>query len=149
MLWNTTQEEAIKKGNTIHYILSQIHSYKDVEAAMKFALQKGFIMSDELASIKGKVLEVVTHPKLIPLFGEKNTVFNEKEILLANRQKLRPDRVVLINNKASIVDYKTGRRNPAYKDQILSYANALESMGYTIDKKIIVYIDTTITTEFI
>jgi ATP-dependent exoDNAse (exonuclease V) beta subunit len=149
MLWDTTQEEAIKKGNTIHYILSQIHSYKNLEAAMKLALQKGFIMSDELASIKDKVLQVVTHPKLIPLFGEKNTVFNEKEILLPNRQKLRPDRVVLINNKASIIDYKTGRGNPAYKEQILSYANALESMGYIIDKKIIVYIDATITTEFI
>jgi ATP-dependent exoDNAse (exonuclease V) beta subunit len=149
MLWETPQEEAIKKGNAIHYILSQIHSYKDVEAAMKLALQKGFIMSDELASIKDKVLQVVTHPKLIPLFGEENTVYNEKEILLANGQKLRPDRVVLINNKASILDYKTGRGNPEYKEQVLSYANALETMGYSVDKRIIVYIDTTITAEFI
>jgi ATP-dependent exoDNAse (exonuclease V) beta subunit len=149
MLWDSTQEEAIKKGNTIHYILSQIHSYKDVEDAMKIALQKGFIMSDELARIKDKVLQVVTHPKLMPLFVEENTVFNEKEILLANGQKLRPDRVVLINNKASILDYKTGRRNSAYKEQVLSYANALETMGYMVDKKIIVYIDTAITIEFI
>jgi CRISPR/Cas system-associated exonuclease Cas4 (RecB family) len=106
-------------------------------------------MSDELASIKDKVLQVVTHPKLIPLFGEENTVYNEKEILLANGKKLRPDRVVLINNKASILDYKTGRGNPKYKEQVLSYANALETMGYSVDKRIIVYIDTTITAEFI
>ena len=149
MLWDTTQEEAIKKGNTIHYILSHVHSHKDVSPALKMALQKGLIILEELPDIKDKVFQVVTHPKLIPLFSEENTVLNEKEILLANGQKLRPDRVVLTNNKVSILDYKTGKKNQKFKEQLLSYANAFETMGYMVDQKIIVYIDTTITTEFI
>lgn len=149
MLWDTTQEEAIKIGNIIHYTLSHIENHTDVDHALNLALQKGLITSEELQSIKEKVLQVVTHPKLISLFDEGNTVFNEKEILLQNGKRLIPDRVVLINDQASVIDYKTGRKNPKYKEQILSYSNALENMGYTIDKKIIVYIGTTIITEFI
>ena len=149
MLWDTNQEEAIKKGNTIHYILGHIHNHKDVDKAIELALTKGLITTSERTSIKDKVMQVVTHPKLLPLFKEESTIYNEKEILLSNGQKLIPDRVVFTNNKASVVDYKTGSKNPKYKEQIISYANALESMGYEVDKRIIVYIDTDITTEFI
>ncbi len=149
MLWNTTQQEAIKKGNVIHYILGHIHTYKDINAAVNLALKQGLVTPNEISSIKDKVIQVVTHPKLIPLFSEENTVYNEKEILCVTGQKLIPDKVVLDKNKASVIDYKTGSKNPKYKNQILTYANALINMGYTIDQKIIVYIDNTITLEFI
>jgi len=149
MLWDTAQEEAIKKGNAIHYILGLIHTDKDVKSAMKRALQQGLILPDELSQVKDKVLEVVTHPKLIPLFNEENQVYNEREILLDTGQKLIPDRVVIRNNQASVIDYKTGSKNTKYNNQVLGYANALTKMGYTINKKIIVYIDNVITVEFI
>ena len=149
MLWDTSQEEAIQKGNNIHYILSHVKDVEDVEDAIATAVQKGLISSEEKQEVKDKVIQVVTHPKLIPLFNEENEVYNEKEILLANGNKLRPDRVVITNNKATIIDYKTGGKNPKYKEQLMSYADALSNMGYIVDKKIIVYIDKEVTTEFI
>lgn len=147
MLWDTSQQEAIQKGNNIHYILSLIEHAQDVDGAIAIAEQKGIITSEEKQEVKDKVIQVVTHPKLIPLFTEGNIVYNEKEILLANGSKLIPDRVVVLKNKAVIIDYKTGSKNPRFKEQLVSYANALSDMGYTVDKKIIVYINEEITTE--
>jgi len=149
MLWDTGQEEAIKKGNDIHFILGLITSAQDIENALSKAEQMGLMQPDEKQAIKDKVISIVTHPKLIPLFSEGNTVLNEKEILLENGTKLRPDRVVIKGRNATIVDYKTGGANPKYKQQLLSYTTALTSMGYTVENKIIVYIDKVITTEFI
>ncbi len=149
MLWDTGQEEAIKKGNDIHYILSHIRFARDIKNALKRAEQMGIMQHYERQAIKDKIISIVTHPKLIPLFGDGNTVLNEREILLENGTNIRPDRVVLNGNKATILDYKTGEANPKYKQQLLSYANALTTMGYAVENKIIVYIDKEITTEFI
>ncbi len=88
MLWDTAQEEAIKKGNIIHHILGLIQTYKDINPAVKRALQQGLILPDEQSGVKDKLLQVVTHPKLISLFSEENQVYNEREILLATGQKL-------------------------------------------------------------
>lgn len=149
MLWDTNQEDAIIKGNTLHYILGHIYKLQDIDKAIDLALKKGLIPTTERTSIKDKVMQVVTHPKLLPLFSAKNLVYNEKEILLSNGKKLIPDRLVFMNDKAFIVDYKTGGKNPKYKEQIISYAHAIESMGYQVAKRIIVYINTDVTIEFI
>lgn len=149
MLWDTSQEEAIKNGNTIHYILSLIEYVKDVDQAIATAVQKGLLAETEIETVKEKVVQVVTHPKLISLFREPNKVYNEKEILLATGEKLIPDRIVTFDNMATIIDYKTGRKSPKYKKQLLCYADALVEMEFKIKDKIIVYIDNDISIEFI
>lgn len=149
MLWDTSQEEAIKNGNNIHYTLSLIEYIEDVDKALATVLQKGLFTSEETQVVKDKVLQVVTHPKLISLFNNGNLVYNEREILLANGQKLRPDRIVVLDNKATIIDYKTGRKNTKYKEQLFSYGKALSEMGFIIENKIIVYINNDITIEYI
>lgn len=149
MLWDTSQEEAINHGNTIHYILSLIEYTKDVKKGIETAVQKGLITSEEIETVKEKVVQVVTHPKLISLYSKPNKVYNEKEILLASGEKLRPDRIAILDNSATIIDYKTGRKNPKHKEQLFSYANALMEMGFKIENKIIVYIDNEISIEII
>lgn len=149
MLWDSSQEEALKNGNTIHHILSLITTPTDVDKALETALQKGLIGSETLQEAKDVVLQIVTHPKLVSLFHEGNIVYNEKEILLANGKKLIPDRIVIKDNKASIIDYKTGSKNPKYKEQLASYASALLEMGLPVENQIIVYIAKELSVEFI
>jgi ATP-dependent exoDNAse (exonuclease V) beta subunit len=55
---------------------------------------------------------------------------------------LRPDRIVISDTEACIIDYKTGKENTAkYQRQMKDYEWALEKMGYQKIKKLIVYID--------
>ena len=74
---------------------------------------------------------------------------NERDLLMANGTTQRPDRVVIKNNHATIIDYKTGERNAKYHNQLNTYAESFLNMGYIIDQKIIVYINTEIQLEYI
>ena len=57
--------------------------------------------------------------------------------------------MVFDNENVVLIDYKTGRKDPGHKEQILSYANAIEKMGYLVTERLIVYIDREITPEYI
>lgn len=59
----------------------------------------------------------------------------------------RPDRFVVIDGRATIIDYKTGRPEREHHEQINQYATILERMGYSNIEKILVYIGDEISVE--
>ena len=148
-LWGTDREDALSRGNLLHYLLSLIETVDDVEKALGTILRNGDIEVEEKEPMKGKVLKIINHPKLKPFYSNGNIIKNEKAIITKNGSVIRPDRVVIKENKASILDYKTGKQDSTYKEQVYDYANALETMGYEIENKIIVYINEHINPEFI
>jgi len=58
-----------------------------------------------------------------------------------------PDRLVIKDNKVIIIDYKTGKPDKKYHDQISNYAKTLENLNYLIEKKLLVYINSEISVE--
>nr|WP_262923119.1 PD-(D/E)XK nuclease family protein [Arenibacter sp. N53] len=96
-----------------------------------------------------RIKGIADHPKLFSYFEKGYLIKNEQDILTKNGKVLRPDRIVIKDNRATIIDYKTGKRNPAYHEQIYAYADALEAMGYEIEGKILIYINEDITLDFI
>lgn len=149
MLWETTAEAALSRGNTIHHILSLIETESDIDLCFENLIQKGILNEKEVPALKAKVLSIVQHPKLKEFYNNKVSIKNETDIITSNGIILRPDRIVFDEKGVTIIDYKTGKRNIAYKDQIDSYAVALQEMNYQINNKIIVYINNEITPEFI
>ena len=149
VLWDTDREDALIKGNRIHFIMGLIDTEKDIESAMELVIRSGDLASDEIELLKNKIHTIVKHPKLAPYYQEGCEIKNEKDIITENGKILRPDRIVIQNSKATIIDYKTGKRNTKYKEQLYSYADALEAMGYSIENKIIIYINETVIPEFI
>jgi len=126
-----------------------IETEKDIENALALVQRNGDITEEEVAPMRSMILQIMRHPKLKPFYEAGNTIKNESDIITKNGSVLRPDRVIIKDTKASIIDYKTGKRDIRYKDQIDSYAQALEEMGYRIENKIIIYINEEITPEFI
>ncbi|MEP3208818.1 MAG: UvrD-helicase domain-containing protein [Maribacter sp.] len=148
-LWDTTKETALSKGNLIHAIMGLVESEKNIENALATVQRNGDITEEEIDPLRNMVLQIIYHPRLQSYYATGNTIKNESDIITKNGSILRPDRVVINGNKATIIDYKTGKRDVRYKDQIDSYALALEEMGYSIKNKIIIYINEEITPEFI
>lgn len=148
-LWDDEKMEAIQLGNLIHFILSQIITADDVSQVLAKLLSSGHIEKGSEDFIGQKILDVVHHPQLNEFFSNKFQVFNEKEILTVDNRSVRPDRVVIADNEAYIIDYKTGKPSPAYREQIIGYADALTAMGYTVKNSIIVYIDHNINPVFL
>ena len=149
MLWDTDREAALSKGNLIHYILGFIETEADIEPALQKAVQQGEIENQEVDEVRSKLQRVVKHPELNTYYKEGSIIKNEKDIITAAGQMLRPDRIVIKGKRATLIDYKTGKSNPKYKEQLYSYADALADMGYVVENKIIVYINEKVTPEFI
>jgi ATP-dependent exoDNAse (exonuclease V) beta subunit len=149
MLWDTERDVAIAHGNLIHYMMGLIETGKDVDTAADLVLRKGDVAPSALNEIRSTVNQIIAHPKLQEFFSLKYKVMNERDILTDTGKLLRPDRIVLNNKEATILDYKTGKKNPKHKEQIQSYSDALEQMGFIVKNKIIIYINEQINPEFI
>lgn len=148
-LWDEGLDVAINQGNVIHYILGAIYNTSDLNRAIQMALQKGLIKEQEVKEIKEIVKKVILHKDLNEFYEKGIEVLNERDLLMADGTIQRPDRVVIKDNHATIIDYKTGEQNPKYHHQINTYAESFSNMGYIIDHKIIVYINTEIELDYI
>lgn len=148
-LWDEGLDVAINQGNVIHYILGAIFTTADLDRAVQMALQKGLIKEQDVNGIKEIVKKVIFHKDLTQFYQNDVEVLNERDLLMADGTVQRPDRVVIKNNHATIIDYKTGEQNPKYHHQLNTYAQSFSNMGYTIDHKIIVYINTEIELDYI
>ena len=149
VLWDTGLQKARIRGNLIHAIMGLIETQKDAPLAIKTLRQKGDISSEEADYITTKVYQILEHPLLKGFYDDGLRVRNEVDILTGEGRLFRPDRIVFEGNKTTLMDYKSGKKNPKYHEQLYDYADTLISMGYAVENKIIVYIDQSITPEFI
>ncbi len=148
-LLNTDRGDAIEHGNLIHYILGLIKTHNDLDKAIEEVIRQGDLDQDQIKEVRGKVEQVLYHPHLYEFFDNEYDVFNERDILKTDGSILRPDRIMVCGNEASVIDYKTGLKNPRYKEQLYTYSNALGEMGFTVKNRIIIYIGNEIKPEFI
>lgn len=139
-LWDTEAGEAIELGNLIHYALSKITYREDVPTVLNELKMDAVFQTYDFEKLTHCIEQTVTHPLITPYFSNTYTIYNEQEILMTNGQKLRPDRIAILNNEATILDFKTGRPRDKHRIQITKYSEALKSMGFSIKNTIIVYI---------
>ena len=143
MIWDTNKEKAIEKGNLIHELMSHISSPTDVEITMNHFLDTGRISTDQYKVLNPIILSIISHPDLKKYYNSNLVSYNEREIIQKNDKNLRPDRIVFNkDNKAIIIDYKTGAPNNYHKKQIVEYEDALKKMKVFALKKLLVYIET-------
>ncbi|PCE63054.1 UvrD-helicase domain-containing protein [Sediminicola luteus] len=144
------RKQAIDKGNLLHNLMAHIRWSTDVEAALALIREKENLSLSEITYLRDWVNALLQHPDLMDYFIPGQQVLNEREIFDENDVILRPDRVNLSGNSAVVIDYKTGKPESAHKSQIQSYGNALNKMGYTVEKQILVYlIDGGVTLDFV
>jgi len=141
-LWDTAQEKAIEKGNLIHLIMSQVKTKNDIDFVFDNLTNSGKINPHQRIQLQPIVREIVTHDQISPYFKSNLIIYNEKDIITAQGQILRPDRVVINSKKeAVILDYKTGAEDPKHLQQLLTYSDILQDMNFKVMKKILVYVN--------
>ena len=139
IFWGTSRGEAKQYGTFIHIVLSEIITKDDVGFVLTKYHQQGEINIREKIEIEERILKIITHPELQKYYSDAVTVYNEREIVF-NHQIVIPDRLVIDKeDRATIIDYKTGVAKEEHRFQLEKYARVLESLKYTIQKKILVY----------
>ena len=147
-LWDTTQKEAIEKGNLVHNIMSNIKTERDIDFVLQDYATSGIIDNTQKEELQETITNIVRHPQLKDYYTQDQTIYNEKDIITKNGKILRPDRIVINkNNEAIIIDYKTGLHNPKYQQQLQDYQDVLEEMGFKTINKILIYINENISID--
>ena len=117
-------------GKLVHEILASIKTEKDIEQACRKAFTEGKINETELMEIQEIIRFNLKKPGVMSWFDGSYRVLNERNIL-SNKSILRPDRLMASGNRAVVVDYKFGEKNPEkYNAQVKRYAKILKETGF-------------------
>lgn len=129
------------QGNLIHTLFSEIGMATDLDQAIQKLQFDGLILEAEKSELKAEAEKILQSPDLKHLYSGNILVENERDILVKDADISRPDRVVYQNNKVTIIDYKTGKKQHTHKTQIQHYGELYRQMGYTDVDLLLIYLN--------
>lgn len=130
-LTGSRKTERINHGTLMHQLFEKIITRADLRPAVDRMVTDGQLTFPEGEELFAKIDSLLQQPPYSAWFDGQWKVLNERDILRAGESKHRPDRVLLKEGRAMVVDYKTGE--PSDKDlrQMRGYLSDLQKMGYT------------------
>ena len=139
---NSKDEDARAQGILLHWILSQIKTRADLDMALQKGELKGYYGKNQVPELKQLLATILNHPQLVPFFEKNLKVKNEAELLTAEGEILRPDRLVFTEKETVVIDYKSGKEKAGqHAIQIQEYSRALSALGYGPIRKLLVYLE--------
>lgn len=133
------KSKEIESGLLLHETLAFIHHEKNLEPALIKIRNIYNLSAPELTSLKKQLENLLLLCSEMKWFSDHYSIFTERDFITATGELLRPDRVMIKDQKAVIVDYKTGDELPAHKKQMESYAALLRDCGFPETETWILY----------
>jgi ATP-dependent exoDNAse (exonuclease V) beta subunit len=134
--WETTSilDTRLNYGLLMHEILQNTRQKGDDEKIIAEMMRQGKLNENEAETIHREMVRFWSLPETENWFDKETEVLNEATILLPGGVHFRPDRIVLKNQSAIVVDYKFGNehRND-YSNQLKQYADLIRQMGYQVE----------------
>jgi ATP-dependent exoDNAse (exonuclease V) beta subunit len=120
--------------------MSSIQQVADAERVVEKFHSEGIITGEEKEKLHHEIRLLLEVKEIAAFFSAEYTVLNEHEILLPDGETLRPDRVLLKDGKAIVIDFKTGKEHSSHQNQINTYASAVSKMNFLEIEKYLIYI---------
>lgn len=132
---------AVDEGKLLHEIFKSIEYADDAEQAVRNVYLSGMITKKEMEKYGEKIRAYLSEPVPSEWFDRKYKVINERDILFRFGSKVRPDRVIMKDRQATVIDYKFGyAEENKYLKQVQFYRTSLKQMGYRDVKGYIWYV---------
>lgn len=128
-------------GTLMHEIVSQIQTEADINDAVERYHISGDITLNQKEEIISLLKSYLSNPLISSWYSGEYKVLNEVQILQPKGTFSRPDRVMIKDNKAIVIDYKFGEKeDKKYIRQVKYYSDQIKKMGYQEVKGYICYI---------
>jgi len=127
---NEKQEIRLNYGNLMHNILSSVITLDDIPSAVSRMVQEGRISEGDRDEIERRIKEATSSDEVKEWFRPGLRIITEADILTTGGTIKRPDRVIISDDRAIVVDFKFGRERSEYKEQVKIYRDLLLNMGY-------------------
>ena len=131
---------ARQKGVVLHDILASVSVAEDLPAAVARAVADGELPASEAGEVETQLPEDIGSVAEYRWFDSGNTVYNELSIINTDGNVERPDRVIMRDGEAVVVDYKFGEERKGYRWQVGRYMKLLRQMGYSRVKGYLWYV---------
>lgn len=125
----------IKQGRVLHYLFSTLRTADDIEPTLQEMETEGLFDSRELIQqARTLVARALARTEAKDWFSGEWELFNECSIVYIEQGELqtrRPDRVMIKDGHVVVVDFKFGKKSPAYNQQVQEYMHLMQQMGYS------------------
>jgi ATP-dependent exoDNAse (exonuclease V) beta subunit len=135
---------ALSLGRMTHELLSALPHKNALESAVTGLVASGQLSAADVDLLLPAVRELLQRPSIARWFEPGLDVRNEISILSTDGQQYRPDRLVLQDQKAHVLEFKTGAERPEHVQQLRNYLQLLQQMGFETSGEL-VYIDLELT----
>ena len=144
-------KDYIDKGLLYHSILQRIRTLDDIDQAIEQADMEGcFHSAQERKEASRHIHAALDDPYPRHWFDGTWKIINERTMLCpvnaqcttphAQYTQLRADRVITRPDETIVIDYKTGHPRKEHEDQVRTYMQQLQAMGYPNVKGYLWYI---------
>ena len=141
MEFRNEKSNKIREGLLLHEILSKLSSRKDLDMVLNKVKMEQSLSEKQVAFFKSKIETLFAElPEFEAWFDGSWEVINERPIFTDGSSYV-PDRVLLKDSQAIVIDYKREKHSEAYENQIRNYGSLLTKMGYQVRGLYLVYIN--------
>ena len=135
------RQSKINYGLLVHDLLARIKYKDDLGRALEELLQEGAIDQSDREMLHRKISGLFQIPEVDSWFSTHWEVKTEVPILPKTGEIGRPDRVMILDRQAIIVDFKTGEPKSRDRQQVIEYSDLLKEMGFTSISGYLLYIE--------
>ncbi|MEP7169805.1 MAG: hypothetical protein ABI855_10595, partial [Bacteroidota bacterium] len=127
-------------GILMHHILSKIILATDSQMVLYEFQSSKIILPQQKKEIEKIIEDVLRICEPYKWFSKEWTIKTEAPMLLPDGTVIRPDRIMIKENKTVLLDYKTGEEDSLHEKQLLSYEQNLIAAGYESVEKYLLYL---------
>ena len=136
-----TPLETIDLGILMHEWLADITTWTDAQPALEKMRITGRITAQQEQQMQTQWLHLqnlLQGENRNYWFDGSMKVLTEQTILSTNGKTYRPDRIIIQQQHAEVIDYKFGEEHTSkYNEQLRNYTLMLKQMGYTVDAYVV------------
>jgi hypothetical protein len=129
----------INEGIKLHELFSRIRYIDDLDKVIESYGYREALGKDELKRLKTNLSANINNELIKEYFTSNWDVKQESALVDEDGNTYRPDRVVVKDKNAVVLEFKTGEELDKYDNQVKKYLRALKQLGYESVNGFLVY----------
>ncbi|GAB3652680.1 UvrD-helicase domain-containing protein [Echinicola sediminis] len=129
-------------GVLIHELLEKSRNKKDAFNHLQAFYFDGRLDAEEKVLVENQLNHLFANEQFDQWFEGEGDKLTEQGIILPGGKQKRPDRVIVNEGKATVVDFKTGEEQEKYQKQVKEYMGLIRELGILEVKGFLCYLET-------